>query len=106
LQADDLFGSRDTILSSLSPISPEAFKKTPFFFSQCGHVFGPYKWTTEPSKEEEYKCPICNRNGQVVKLSMGMEPSFWLDTSNPTHAFTNCGHMASEKTIRYSSISY
>lgn len=102
LAADDLFGSSDTILSSLSPLSLESFKKTPFVFVQCGHVFGPYKWNKEPTVHEENKCPICNRDGQVFKLSMGMEPLFWVDNSEPTHAFKNCGHMASENTIRYS----
>lgn len=37
----------------------------------------------------------------MVQLSMGLEPAFWVDCEPPTYAFNPCGHMASEKTVKY-----
>lgn len=38
--------------------------------------------------------------GPVVKLCMGIEPAFYVDSGPPTFCFNPCGHMASEKTVR------
>lgn len=52
--------------------------------------------TTNPNSR---KCPVCLRLGPAVKLSSGIETSFYIDSSPPTHTFS-CGHMASEKTVK------
>lgn len=38
--------------------------------------------------------------GPVVKLCMGIEPAFYVDAGPPTFAFSPCGHMATEKTVK------
>jgi pellino len=38
--------------------------------------------------------------GPVVMLCMGIEPAFYVDQGQPTHAFNPCGHMTSEKTVK------
>ncbi|KAF0288202.1 Protein pellino [Amphibalanus amphitrite] len=37
----------------------------------------------------------------VMRLCMGMEPSFHVDWERPTHAFSPCAHMDLEATVRY-----
>lgn len=32
---------------------------------------------------------------------MGLEPSFYVDSGPPTFAFNPCGHMATEKTVKW-----
>lgn len=32
---------------------------------------------------------------------MGLEPDFYVDSGPPTFAFNPCGHMATEKTVKY-----
>lgn len=43
---------------------------------------------------------MCLVAGAVVKLSMGIEPAFYVDCGPPTYAFSPCGHMATEKTVK------
>ncbi|KAH9406203.1 E3 ubiquitin-protein ligase pellino 1 [Tyrophagus putrescentiae] len=40
-------------------------------------------------------------SGPVVRLTMGIEPSFWASSATPSYAFNPCGHMASETTTSY-----
>ncbi|XP_052358326.1 E3 ubiquitin-protein ligase pellino homolog 1-like [Oncorhynchus keta] len=44
------------------------------------------------------ECPMCRATGPYVPLWLGCEASFYLDTAPPTHAFSPCGHVCSEKT--------
>lgn len=39
--------------------------------------------------------------GPVVKVFMGLEPAFYVDSGPPTFAFNPCGHMATEKTVKW-----
>lgn len=72
----------------------------PYVYLKCGHVQGYHDWgTTEKSNQRT--CPICLSVGNVAKLSMGLEPSFYVDSGPLTHVFNPCGHMASERTIKY-----
>lgn len=72
----------------------------PYVYLKCGHVQGYHDWgTTEKSNQRT--CPICLSVGTVAKLSMGLEPSFYVDSGPLTHVFNPCGHMASEKTVKY-----
>jgi pellino len=72
----------------------------PYVYLKCGHVQGYHDWgTTEKSNQRT--CPICLSVGNVAKLSMGLEPSFYVDSGPLTHVFSPCGHMSSENTIKY-----
>ncbi|KAF4531948.1 hypothetical protein B566_EDAN006640 [Ephemera danica] len=71
----------------------------PYVYLNCGHVQGHHDW--EKSASGERKCPMCMKSGPVVMLCMGIEPAFYVDVGQPTHAFNPCGHMASEKTVKY-----
>lgn len=72
----------------------------PYYFVQCGHTqfFG----ELEPSKtNDERRCTMCLTKGQALPLRMGIEPAFYVDFGPPTFAFSPCGHMASERTVKY-----
>lgn len=72
----------------------------PYVYLKCGHVQGYHDWgATEKSNQRT--CPICLSVGTVAKLSMGLEPSFYVDSGPLTHVFNPCGHMASERTVKY-----
>ena len=40
-------------------------------------------------------------NSSTVKLTMGTEPAFYVDSGPPDYCFVPCGHMANEKTVKY-----
>uniref|UniRef100_A0A673ZI67 Pellino E3 ubiquitin protein ligase 1 n=1 Tax=Salmo trutta TaxID=8032 RepID=A0A673ZI67_SALTR len=85
-------------------------EKQPWVYLQCGHVHGYHNWGShrdrdrldrdqeerEPGRSRE--CPMCRASGPYVPLWLGCEASFYLDTAPPTHAFSPCGHVCSEKT--------
>lgn len=80
--------------------SGEKSGQQPYIYLKCGHVQGYHDWgTTEKSNQRT--CPICLSVGTVAKLSMGLEPSFYVDSGPLTHVFNPCGHMASERTVKY-----
>lgn len=88
--------------SSSSSASKEGEKNShqPYVYLKCGHVQGYHDWgATEKSNQRT--CPICLSVGTVAKLSMGLEPSFYVDSGPLTHVFNPCGHMASERTVKY-----
>lgn len=72
----------------------------PYVYLKCGHVQGYHDWGTI-DKSNQRTCPICLSVGTVAKLSMGLEPSFYVDSGPLTHVFNPCGHTASERTVRY-----
>lgn len=72
----------------------------PYVYLKCGHVQGYHDWGAT-DKLNQRTCPICLMVGTVSRLSIGLEPSFYVDTGPLSHAFNPCGHMASEKTVRY-----
>lgn len=72
----------------------------PYVYLKCGHVQGYHDWGAT-AKSNQRTCPICLSVGNVSKLSMGLEPSFYVDSGPLTHVFNPCGHMASEKTVKY-----
>lgn len=89
-----------TSKSSRSKETSEKNSHQPYVYLKCGHVQGYHDWGTT-DKANQRTCPICFSSGTVAKLSMGLEPSFYVDSGPLTHVFNPCGHMASEKTIRY-----
>lgn len=72
----------------------------PYVYTKCGHVQGYHDWGAT-DKLNHRTCPICMTVGTVARLSIGIEPSFYVDSGQLTHSFNPCGHMASEKTAKY-----
>ena len=44
---------------------------------------------------------MCRAKGPYVPLWLGCEAGFYLDAAPPTHAFSPCGHVCSEKTAGF-----
>jgi len=75
-------------------------QQQPYVYLNCGHVQGLHEWGQDKDSGAR-KCPICLELGPVVKVCMGLEPAFYVDSGPPTFAFNPCGHMATEKTVKY-----
>ncbi|XP_074115172.1 E3 ubiquitin-protein ligase pellino [Cotesia typhae] len=78
----------------------ESAQQQPYVYLKCGHVQGYHDWGQEKDKATR-RCPMCLVVGPIVKLCMGIEPAFYVDRGPPTYAFNPCGHMATEKTVKY-----
>lgn len=89
----DHYGNKDGLYDDKSGHQPYVYLK-------CGHVQGYHDWGAT-AKSNQRTCPICLSVGNVAKLSMGLEPSFYVDSGPLTHVFNPCGHMASERTVKY-----
>ena len=84
-------------------------EKQPWAYLRCGHVHGYHAWGgqgREPEDEvvevgRERECPMCRTRGPYVPLWLGCEAGFYLDAAPPTHAFSPCGHVCSEKTAAF-----
>jgi len=74
--------------------------KTPYVYINCGHVHGQHSWG-KGQDVNNCTCPMCLKTGLFVQLCMGQETSFYVDNEIPTHCFCPCGHMASERTVKY-----
>ncbi|KAG6438886.1 hypothetical protein O3G_MSEX000300 [Manduca sexta] len=61
---------------------------------------GEHSWGKDGG-EGSRRCPMCLTMGPVVRVCMGLEPAFYVDAAPPTYAFNPCGHMASERTVKY-----
>lgn len=72
----------------------------PYVYTKCGHVQGYHDWGAT-DKLNHRTCPICMTVGTVARLTIGIEPSFYVDSGQLTHSFNPCGHMASERTAKY-----
>lgn len=77
----------------------ESAQQQPYVYLKCGHVQGHHDWGQEKDKSTR-RCPMCMLIGPIVKLCMGIEPAFYVDSGPPTYAFSPCGHMATEKTVK------
>ncbi|RLV98319.1 hypothetical protein DV515_00010907 [Chloebia gouldiae] len=76
--------------------------KQPWVYLSCGHVHGYHNWGHRSDTESnERECPMCRTVGPYVPLWLGCEAGFYVDAGPPTHAFTPCGHVCSEKTAKY-----
>ncbi|KAK5857362.1 hypothetical protein PBY51_010614 [Eleginops maclovinus] len=87
---------RSRALSSLE-------EKQPWVYLACGHVHGYHNWghRSEQEPNAQRECPMCRVVGPYVPLWLGCEPAFYVDTGAPTHAFVPCGHVCSEKSVKY-----
>lgn len=81
-----------------TPAAPEA---QPMVYLNCGHVQGRHNWGNVNESKGTKTCPICLQTSSVAPLVMGAEPAFYVDCHSPDYCFVPCGHMASEKTVRY-----
>jgi len=79
--------------------------RQPYVYLACGHVQGKHNWGvihSSNNKVSTFRCPICMlESDKVIKLAMGMEHSFHLDSDALDYAFNPCGHVASHRTVRY-----
>lgn len=77
--------------------------KQPWVYLACGHVHGYHNWghRSEQEANTERECPMCRVVGPYVPLWLGCEPAFYVDTGAPTYAFVPCGHVCSEKSVKY-----
>lgn len=77
--------------------------KQPWVYLACGHVHGYHEWGHSSEREPNGKreCPMCRAVGPYVPLWLGCEPAFYVDSGAPSHAFVPCGHVCSEKSVRY-----
>jgi len=91
-------GLNTLVLPSKNTISES--ERTPYVYLKCGHVHGQHGWG-KGSDMNSNICPMCREEGAFVKLQLGQETSFYVDNATPTYCFCPCGHMASEKTIKY-----
>ncbi|CAL8257472.1 unnamed protein product [Arctogadus glacialis] len=81
----------------------------PWAYLRCGHVQGYHDWGSQRRHHEESRgqegrqreCPMCRSRGPYVPLWLGCEAGFYLDKAPPTHAFSPCGHVCSEKTAAF-----
>ncbi|XP_072283658.1 E3 ubiquitin-protein ligase pellino homolog 2 isoform X1 [Pyxicephalus adspersus] len=77
-------------------------EKQPWAYLTCGHVHGYHNWGHRSDAEaNERECPMCRTIGPYVPLWLGCEAGFYVDAGPPTHAFSPCGHVCSEKTAKY-----
>ncbi|XP_023697411.1 E3 ubiquitin-protein ligase pellino homolog 1b [Paramormyrops kingsleyae] len=78
-------------------------EKQPWVYLRCGHVHGYHDWgnRAEQAPSGQRECPMCRTRGPYVPLWLGCEAGFYLDAAPPTHAFSPCGHVCSEKTATY-----
>ncbi|KAG5899513.1 hypothetical protein JTB14_008202 [Gonioctena quinquepunctata] len=81
-------------------VSPNENLQQPYVYLNCGHVQGLHDWGQDKDTGSR-KCPICLELGPVVKVFMGLEPAFYVDSGSLNFAFNPCGHMATEKTVKY-----
>lgn len=77
--------------------------KQPWVYLACGHVHGYHNWGNRSEQEPnaQRECPMCRMVGPYVPLWLGCEAAFYVDTGAPTHAFVPCGHVCSEKSVKY-----
>lgn len=81
-------------------LTPSENQQQPYVYLNCGHVQGHHDWGQDKDSGAR-RCPMCLEVGPVVKVCMGLEPAFYVDSGSPTFAFNPCGHMSSEKTVKY-----
>lgn len=78
-------------------------EKQPWAYLQCGHVHGYHDWGERGGAGggTERECPMCRARGPYVPLWLGCEAGLYVDAAPPTHAFSPCGHVCSEKTAAF-----
>lgn len=81
-------------------------EKQPWVYLNCGHVHGYHNWGNRDAERDgregrERECPMCRARGPYVPLWLGCEAGFYLDAAPPTHGFSPCGHVCSEKTAAF-----
>ncbi|CAJ0577201.1 unnamed protein product, partial [Mesorhabditis spiculigera] len=79
--------------------------RQPYVYLRCGHVQGKHDWGLQISAggtKTTHKCPVCLiESERVLPLTMGMESAFHIDSGSLDYAFNPCGHVASQRTVKY-----
>lgn len=91
----DSIALRNNLVIPRRPVPNSSIPK-PYAFVECGHV----QFFKEGDSINN-KCPVCYLSGSCIKLYMGLEPAFYADYGPPVCAFNPCGHMATEKTVKF-----
>jgi len=79
-------------------VDPEA---QPVVYLNCGHVQGRHLWGVTGGENGKRTCPICLGETDTAQLKIGSESAFYVDCQPPDYCFVPCGHMSSEKTVKY-----
>ncbi|CAF4471791.1 unnamed protein product, partial [Didymodactylos carnosus] len=90
-------GLNTLVIKTVSP-SSNLNEQIPFVYVSCGHVHGNHDWGVKEDLKRE--CPLCRTIGPYIPITMGIEPSFYINCndSTTTHCFQPCGHITSEST--------
>ncbi|OQR76936.1 protein pellino-like [Tropilaelaps mercedesae] len=103
-------GLNTLVVPSRATLSNRDHERQPYVYLRCGHVQGLHAWGRAANGgsngngangSDWRKCPMCLTCGPVARLAMGIEPAFCVDRGPPAWAFRPCGHMASERTVKY-----
>lgn len=103
-------GLNTLVVPSRATLSNRDQERQPYVYLRCGHVQGLHAWGRAANGgsngnggngSDWRKCPMCLTCGPVARLAMGIEPAFCVDRGPPAWAFRPCGHMASERTVKY-----
>jgi len=59
-------------------------------------VQGRHEWGKVGDRANSMTCPICITNSPTVKLLMGVEPAFYVDSGRGLTSFAKCSHVEIE----------
>lgn len=93
-------GLNTLVISRKSASLGASDDKQPYVYLNCGHVQGYHNWGQNGPNSNCRTCPMCFKVGPIVKLTMGIEPSFCTSSGLPNYSFNPCGHMTSEATAK------
>lgn len=93
--------SSDCINTIVIPrqLTSEKVINQPYVYLNCGHVEVNPDWEIDAT--DKRMCKKCVKLGPVVRLCMGIETSVYVDSGPATFAFNPCGHITTEKTVKY-----
>jgi pellino protein len=75
--------------------------REPWVYLKCGHLHSYHQWKAEPKESDSKRtCPVCREAGPYVRLELGQDRAFFIDSGPLSHAFVPCGHVTTERTIK------
>jgi pellino protein len=91
--------ARSPANTSSTEVSEE---REPWVYLKCGHLHGYHEWKAGPKESDSKRtCPVCREVGPYVRLELGQERAFFIDSGALTHAFVPCGHVTTKRTAEY-----
>ncbi|CAI8030835.1 E3 ubiquitin-protein ligase pellino homolog 2 [Geodia barretti] len=74
-------------------------EREPWVYLKCGHLHGYHEWKAGPKESDSKRtCPVCREVGPYVRLELGQQRAFFIDSGALTHAFVPCGHVTTKRT--------